>query len=216
MSRNIAGSQLAVFAGCGLATLVLGLLDAGAWLSMREYGLFQNVQAGVLGLALGLSLLSLWRAEGQARVFWVFVLGFAFFFVWRELDLDQEFFADRMFSWAYLFRDSVPLSTKLILGLPSIGLSLAWGGYVVWRAPLLAAGLRHSGRGASLVWAGLTLACFGLGQIWDKATAFQRDWGIRIYDRATKDPYVEEAFELLGAVAFVLLIVELRRTGPER
>ena len=26
----------------------------------------------------------------------------------------------------------------------------------------------------------------------------------------------EEAFELLGAVAFVLLIVELRRTGPER
>ena len=61
-------------------------------------------------------------------MFWVFVLGFAFFFLWRELDLDQEFFADRMFSWAYLFRDSVPLSTKLILGLPSIGLSSGLGG----------------------------------------------------------------------------------------
>jgi len=36
LSRNIAGSQLAIFAGCGLASLVLGLLDAGAWLSMRE------------------------------------------------------------------------------------------------------------------------------------------------------------------------------------
>ena len=215
MSRKISGPQLAVFMGCGLVTLVLGLLDAEEWLSMQEYGLFQNVQAGVLGLALGLSLLSLWRAEGETRAFWILVLGFAFFFFWRELDLDQEFFEDRMFSWAYLFRDSVPLTSKIILGLPSLGLSLAWGGYVVWRAPTLVAGLRQRSQTASAVWGGLTLACFGLGQIWDKATAFQRDWGIQIYDRATKDPYIEEAFELLGAVAFVLLIVVLRRAGPD-
>lgn len=104
MSRKIRIPQLAVFVGCGVAVLTLGLLEAEEWLSMQEYGLFQNVQAGVLGL------LGLWRAEGEARAFWIFVLGFAFFFFWRELDLDQEFFEDRMFSWAYLFRDSVPPS----------------------------------------------------------------------------------------------------------
>ncbi len=215
MSRKIPGPQLSVFVGCGVVTLVLGLLGAEEWLSMQEYGLFQNVQAVLLGWAFALSLLSLWRAEGQTRTFWVFVLGFAFFFFWRELDLDQEFFEDRMFSWAYLFRDSVPLTNKVILGLPSLGLSLAWGGYMVWRGPTLVAMLRRYNQTPSVVWGGLTLVCFGLAQIWDKATAFQRDWGIQIYDRATKDPYIEEAFELLGAVAFVLLILVLRRAEPD-
>ena len=210
MSRKICIPQL-VFVSCGVAVLALGLIEAEEWLSMQEYGLFQNVQAGVLGLALTLSLLSLWRAEGEGRAFWIFVLGFAFFFFGRELDLDQEFFEDRMFSWAYLFRDSVPLSSKIILGLPSLGLSLTWGSYVAWRAPTLVAAARQRSRAASVVWSALTLACFGLAQVWDKTTAFQRDWGIEVCDRATKDPYIEEALELLGGVAFVLLIVALRR-----
>lgn len=86
---------------------------------------------------------------------------------------------------------------------------------MAWQAPTLVAALRRRSRAEDMVWGVLTLACFGLAQIWDKTTAFQRDWGIQIYDRATKDPYIEEAFEMLGGVAFVLPIVALRPAEPE-
>ena len=194
---------------------MLGMLNPDEWLNMQEYGLFQNIQAGVLGLALGMTVLALHSAAGEERTFWIFFVAFAFFFFWRELDLDQEFFEDRMFSWAYLFRDSVSVKKKIILGVPSITLTLVWGGYLVWQASTIVRVVRQRLHVATLLWGGLTLGCFGLAQIWDKATAFQRDWGIRIYDRATKDPYIEEAFELLGAVAFVLLILELKRLPGE-
>lgn len=210
LSRKISHLHLAVFLVWVLGTVVLGLFNPDEWLNLEEYGLFQNVQAGVLGIALGMTVLALFRAEGEQRPFWIFVLGFAFFFFWRELDLDQEFFEDRMFSWAYLFRDSVPMKNKLLLGVSSITLALGWGSHLVWQAATIVRTVGQRIHAATVLWGGLTLGCFGLAQIWDKATAFERDWGIQIYDRATKDPYVEEAFELLGAVAFVLLILELK------
>lgn len=222
MSRTMSGLYLlnplhmAVFASCVVATLVLGMCNPNEWLNMQEYGLFQNIQAGVLGLAFGLSLLTLFRSGGDERTFWIFFVAFAFFFFWRELDLDQEFFEDRMFSWAYLFRDSVPVKNKIILGVPSMTLALGWVGHLVWQAPTIMRTVWQRIHAATVLWGGLTLACFGLAQIWDKTTAFQRDWGIQIYDRATKDPYVEEAFELLGAVAFLLLILVLKNLPHEQ
>lgn len=201
---------MAVFVGCVLGALVLGMFNPDEWLNMQEYGLFQNIQASVLGGAFGLSLLRLFRSEGDERTFWIFFVAFAFFFFWRELDLDQEFFEDRMFSWAYLFRDSVPVKNKIILGVPSITLALVWTSHLVWQAPTIVHTVWQRLQTATVVWGGLTLTCFGLAQIWDKTTALQRDWGIQIYDRATKDPYVEEAFELLGGVAFLILIMTLK------
>lgn len=188
---------------------------------LAEDGPFQNLQLMLLGWALGICGLGLWRFQGDRRQALVFLLGPLFFLFWREADWDKDHLSAllgarqgvRMFSWRYLWSGAeVPTLLKVLWGTVSLGLAAAWL-VACWRVrtawPTL---VRLVKTPPVLFWLGLTGGCLALSQVLERVGLVSHTSGVR-------DPYWEEAPELLGEVAlvsFMILLFEHARRKPAR
>lgn len=189
---------------------------------LAEDGPFQNLQLMLLGWALGICGLGLWRFRGDRRQALVFLLGPLFFLFWREADWDKDHLSAllgarqgvRMFSWRYLWSGAeVPALLKVLWGTVSLGLIAAWL-MACWRVRAAWPALVRLVKTPPVqFWLGLTLVCLGLSQGLERL-------GLVPHLRGVRDPYWEEAPELLGEVAlvsFMILLFEharLKSSGP--
>ncbi len=206
---------LAVVAAC----TVLGAFDPdnNKFLNLEEYSPLQNLQAGLLGLALILNIAAIFRTEGQARSFWILLLAVSFFYAWRELDLDKEFLGARMFSWKYLTQseEKLPFKYKLLMAIPSISMTVLWLGHFLIRFRSIYRGTLERIQPLTVFWGAIHFIFFFVAQVWDKATMIRRHVKLNIHDMAHKDPFAEEAMELLGEVAFLFFILTLWNLKPK-
>jgi hypothetical protein len=183
---------------------------------LAEDGPFQNLQLLLLAWALALCGLGLWRFQEDRRRAMVFLSGPLFYLFWREADWDKDHLsallgADkgvRMFSWRYLWSGTeVPIRIKVLYGTVSLGLVAAWleacrRARATW--PML---VHWVSTPPVRFWLGLTLVCLVSSQALERL-------GLMPHASDVKDPYWEEALELLGEVAlvsFMILLFELAR-----
>ncbi|GMV82390.1 MAG: hypothetical protein AMXMBFR7_35740 [Planctomycetota bacterium] len=209
-------AQALAFALACAACLILNATQPETWLNLEEWGAWQNTQNAVLFLALVLIVRAAVRAQYEARAAFVFVLGFIFFLFWRELDLDKELFGARMFSWTYLewSEDKMSWRVKVLLGGLSIGLSLGYLAFVLLNPRRIFRGLRDRMQPAVVLWGGIGGLFLALAQLWDKAAMIYRHLHVTIRSPEDKDPFDEEALELLGEIGMLLFVLALVRTVP--
>lgn len=186
---------------------------------LAEDGPFQNLQLLVLAGALGLCLLGLGRFRDARRGALVFLVGPLFYLFWREADWDKDHFSAllgaqqgvRLFSWRYLWSGSeVPTLLKVLWGGVSLGLLAAWL-RACWRVRTTWPTLTRLVKTPPVrFWLVLTLGCLGLSQMVERIGLVPHVPGVR-------DPYWEEALELLGELAllsFMILLFETARMNP--
>jgi len=177
---------------------------------MAEGGPFQNLQLMLLGWALLLCLWGAWRLEHTIRRVTFFWLGPLFYLFWREADWDKDVFSAwfglergvRMFSWRYLWNGGeLPWLLRVIWGAVSLGMVAVWA-YGCWRAravwPLFLRMLRSP---PVVFWLGLTLF------ILIAAQAVERLGLAPASVPGVRDPYSEEAPELLGEFALLCSVI---------
>jgi hypothetical protein len=177
---------------------------------LAEGGPFQNLQLAVLGWALLLCAVGIWTRSGTVRGALVFLVGPCFLLFWRESDWDKDYLgpwlgADngvRMFSWAYLVRGAeVPGLLKLVYGVVSLGLTFTWLA-VCWRYRASLRALWELVRsGSAWIWLMVTGLFLGASVVLDKS------WLMGAAHRGVRDPYLEEAPELLGELAWLFFIL---------
>lgn len=175
---------------------------------LAEGGPFQNLQLLLLGWSLALSVWALWRLEGTARGAMVFLVGPLFYLFWREADWDKDIFSAwfgveqgvRMFSWRYLWKGGeLPWQLRLVWGVVSLGLVATWG-WACWRA-------RKAGRTfwqiMTLIpvwfWLALAVLCLAASQAAERLSLLPPS--------PARDPYLEEAPELLGELALLCFVI---------
>lgn len=190
---------------------------------LAEGGPFQNLQLILLGWALLLGAVAIWRHRGHDRGAAVFLVGPLFFLFWREADWDKDYFSAwlgtgegvRMFSWKYLWAGSeMPLALRMIFGVVSLGLAAVWLAAcwrvraawqtfwrLVWTRPVF-------------FWLVLSGVAFAGAQILDRSGL------VPSLTRCIRDPYVEEGPELLGALVLLCFVIhfleQVRRPHPPR
>ncbi|MCZ7646543.1 MAG: hypothetical protein M5U26_14865 [Planctomycetota bacterium] len=209
--------SLGVFAFVALACLIVSFTEPESWIgSLEEYSPFQNLQAAVLGVAFFANLYAIFRTAGDRRNLFAFALFFTFFLFWREMDLDKEFLHARMFSWTYLFKsdDKIPLVNKILLGAFSIGTAVSWLVFAALRFGSIRRSIAAHLQPRIVFWAALTFLLLFLAQIWDKASMIARHVHVVVHDMADKDPFDEEALELVGEVGVLFLVLAVMRTPP--
>lgn len=162
------------------------------------------MQLALLATALAFAVAGLCRGREPQRAAWMFLLGPLFFLTWREADLDKDYLSAwlgapsgvRMFSWKYLTGGAeMPGRLKWLFGLVSLGLVVLWLG-ACWRRRTAWRPFRQW-IGSWPVWfwllgAGIFLALPRLLE----HSGLEKRWAPGV-----RDPYLEEAPELLGALA---------------
>jgi hypothetical protein len=177
---------------------------------LAESGPFQNLQLALLGWALLLCVVAIWRYQGHERGAAVLLVGPLFFLFWREADWDKDYFSAwlgagqgvRMFSWKYLWAGSeMPLTLKIVFGVVSLGLVAAWLA-VCWRFRAAWRTFR------SLVWTRPVFFWLVLsGVSFAGSQVLERSGLVPGLTRGIRDPYVEEGPELLGALALLCFVI---------
>ena len=195
------------YAFCVAGVAGVGLTDPGHWLDLSDYGPMGHLQWMVLFAALAVAVAMAIRTRGEERCFWLVVAPLVWFLFWRELDFDSNVLTagDRAYSWGRMFETRLSLPQKLMLYVPSIGLTALWAVYVVRHLGAITRGVRRRLAPATVLW---TLGALGLllgSQLWD-----------RKYVGTNRPPerYTEEALELLGEIAVLVLVVTLARFRP--
>ena len=121
------------YAFCVAGVAGVGLTDPGHWLDLSDYGPMGHLQWMVLFAALAVAVAMAIRTRGEERCFWLVVAPLVWFLFWRELDFDSNVLTagDRAYSWGRMFETRLSLPQKLMLYVPSIGLTALWAVYVV-------------------------------------------------------------------------------------
>ncbi len=191
-------------------------LDTALPAYSAEGGPLQNLRLARLAASLGLGLWTVWRCPGPEWRVWFYLLVPAAFLVWQEADLDKDHLSlwlgashgVRMFSWSYLAEgDEVPLRLKVLFGVVSMGLVVlgllgCWRCRAAWPAfwSRLWSGPRRFWLMASGLFFALPVAMERLG--------LESRWAPGV-----RNPFGEEAPELLGTLAWLCLVIHLWEAG---
>jgi hypothetical protein len=208
----------------GVPVALIGLLPSAQrkWM-LWEYGPVQIVGA----LLLLLATVYTWRlyrsepSDSKERPTIGFVFFLMLFLFWREAELDFHllgvlgFNARHAFSWKYLI-DGSPVWIKLVLGIPSLGLT-AWVVRLV--APNILRMLAHAWdnrRAASPWYLLIGLGLLALGQLWDHAEYIGARSGLTLLGSGDRDPVPEEMLEICGEFVLLLCVLEFGREVRRR
>jgi len=173
-----------------------------------EDRLIETGQAVLLGVG---CLLCLWAmVRGRAGYWWWVAPAFiCLFMCWREIELDQRYFRVHAFSWKYLADGRTPVSERLLLGIPSLGLSLVVLVVCLANARRIVATARRRDLrvGVWLFVVGLGLYLVAAG--YDRAWGWEQDYGLYLPGfRGHRDDFWEEWLELKGAVAVLMGVLD--------
>jgi len=149
---------------------------------------------------------------------WVAPAFICFFMCWREIEIDERYLGAHAFSWNYLIshsHHSTTTSQRLILGIPSLGLSLLVALLCIRHARMLLAALRQRHQRVGLVLFATGIGCYLLAQIYDRGHGLLSRHGIALPGFvAHRDDFWEEALELTGALAIFMAVVAWYRARP--
>jgi hypothetical protein len=211
--------RAAIVVAVGVPVTLIGLLPSQHryWL-LAEYGPVQITAA----LSLLFAAICAWRlyrsqpTDSKERPTIAFVFFLMVFFFWHEAELDHELLAvlgfrgRRAFSWKYLI-DGSPLWIKLVLGIPSLGLT-AW--IVRILAPNIGTALAQAWenrRAASPWYLLIGLGFLALAQMWDHAESIAAQTGWTFVVTGDREPAPEEMLEICGELVLLFCVLEFRQ-----
>lgn len=181
------------------------------WRPSGESELLEICQSIMLGAALLLCISALTRSgPRRAEFYWWVVPGFiCLFMFWREIEFEDHFIDAHAFSWKYLFDDELPLAGRLLLGIPTLTLSLTVLVVCLRHVRLLLTTIRRRDLriGTLLFLAGLGF--YLVAQVYDRAYGLATEHGIMLPGfLGHRDDFWEEATELAGAMAVLLGVID--------
>lgn len=140
---------------------------------------------------------------------WVAPAFICFFMCWREIELDQRYFRVHAFSWKYLLDGRTTIPERLLLGVPSLGISLVVLVVCLANARQIMATVKRRDLRVGVMLFAAGLGLYVVSQGYDRAWGWEQDYGLHLPGfRGHRDDFWEEWLELAGAASIFMGVLD--------
>jgi len=205
---------LLVMLGVGEAIRMLVAEETARRIQAEDRAI-EIAQAVLLGGAGVLCLVAMVRRRA-GYWWWVGPAFICLFMCWREVEVDDRYLGEHAFSWKYLFEATTPLPERLLLGIPSVGLSLAVLVVCLAKARRIIETLKRRDLRVGVLLFAAGLGLYMLAQAYDRAWGWSQKYSLYLPGfHGHRDDFWEEWFELIGAAAILMGVLNhfRRRAG---